>query len=86
MDKGYLQEVEIDDDQDLTYFSESLASIFDDIPVCNGDAEHPYIYESIYGVLPLRLTATMSWEEQLKFSHFVWRVRQKTRQYGCNQY
>lgn len=76
------QSVKPDTDDGLIFFSESLSSIFDDVPITHGDPEYPFLYDSKYGPLSLRLTTTRSWEEQLKFSHFVWSVsRFSTKQF-----
>lgn len=61
-------------DDELQYFQDSLGSIFDDVVVSHGEPGGELVYDSVHGQLSLRLTTTSSWEELLKFSHFIWEV------------
>ena len=56
------------------YFEDSLSSIFDDVTVAHGVPGDTIVYDSIHGPITLHLTKTDTWEEQLKFSHFLWNV------------
>lgn len=75
MSETSYQEHDSSVDVDLEYFADALATLFDDIPVSHGEPGRPFFYETeSWGSIALQLTVTESWEEQLKFSHFIWRV------------